>query len=105
MADHSSSTQLSYTPTIYQDKGINTTTYQEKVINTSLKIFLWETQPDRAIFDWYISLQDKSRYEVCLYMICCYLEYIVELQGFISIGASVRRSSGQRSGGRLLAMT
>ena len=39
----------------------NTTNNQEQGMNMSLQIYLWETHPDMAVFDWYISLQDKSR--------------------------------------------
>jgi hypothetical protein len=27
-----------------------------------LEIFLWEIFSDRAVFDWFITLQEKSRY-------------------------------------------
>jgi hypothetical protein len=29
--------------------------------NISLQIYVWEIYPDMAVFDWYISLAEKSR--------------------------------------------
>ena len=32
------------------------------VVTSSLQIYLWKVFPDMALFDWYISLEEKSRY-------------------------------------------
>ena len=61
LPDHSSNTQPVALTTTTTQPSYTTNTYQEKVINTSLQIFLWEAQPNKAIFDWFITLQDKSR--------------------------------------------